>query len=301
MNQEQFISYLNRTDLLNKEDIPVLTNMVKDFPFCQTFHLLLAKTLHNEKSIQYNQHLKIAAAYATDRKVLYRIIVNTPAPENKIDLPVAKVPVNDESILQTLVKEIALPQPSVLLAPKIDNVEIEIVKDIVDQVSLNTLKSKIKTTPQPAKTEEPLLAGKKEPFKSEKTPFTKKEKLPFIEWLKILQNPEHTSIETSAHEEGMNEKAPGYFPEKKKQESLIDKFIATDPRIVAKAEFFSPVNIARVSVIDTEEVVTETLAKIYVQQGNYSKAIKIYEKLTLKYPEKRIYFAGQIDFLQKDK
>ncbi len=69
----------------------------------------------------------------------------------------------------------------------------------------------------------------------------------------------------------------------------------------SKSEFFSPVNIARVSVIDTDEVVSETLAKIYVKQGNISKALKIYEKLTLKYPEKSTYFAAQIDILHKNK
>lgn len=50
---------------------------------------------------------------------------------------------------------------------------------------------------------------------------------------------------------------------------------------------------------DAPAFVTETLAKIYVRQGMYKQAILAYEKLSLKYPEKNIYFAGQIDEVKK--
>jgi len=44
---------------------------------------------------------------------------------------------------------------------------------------------------------------------------------------------------------------------------------------------------------------TETLAKIYVKQQRYSKALEIIKKLSLKYPKKNAYFADQIRFLEK--
>ncbi|MBO7460228.1 MAG: hypothetical protein J6T53_04940 [Bacteroidales bacterium] len=80
---------------------------------------------------------------------------------------------------------------------------------------------------------------------------------------------------------------------------IIDKFIAENPSISRpKQEFFNPISAAQESVIDQENIVSETLAMIYEKQGYYEKAISIYEKLKLKYPEKSIIFAGQIKTLK---
>jgi hypothetical protein len=91
------------------------------------------------------------------------------------------------------------------------------------------------------------------------------------------------------------------------QVSLIDAFIETNPRIVPNKGPNEPVeeqeDISLGSLKEPEDAATETLAEIYVMQGLVDKAISIYEKLCLKYPEKRVYFAGQIEKLksQSDK
>ncbi len=83
-------------------------------------------------------------------------------------------------------------------------------------------------------------------------------------------------------------------PKKTKQE-LLDEFIKNQPSISrGKETFFSAIEASRKSIVDEENIVSETLAKIYLDQHYFEKAIKIYEKLSLKYPEKSIYFAALI-------
>jgi hypothetical protein len=93
-------------------------------------------------------------------------------------------------------------------------------------------------------------------------------------------------------------------PQSKKTRSkseIIDRFIENAPRITrSKSDFFNPVDWARNSTVDKENIVSETLAKIYHNQGNTQKAIKIYKKLMLRYPEKSSYFAALIEKIESE-
>ena len=74
---------------------------------------------------------------------------------------------------------------------------------------------------------------------------------------------------------------------------LIDKFIKNSPKIKIKKKYKPDLEIIPDSKIK-DDLITETLAKIYIDQKKYNKAIKAYNILGLKYPKKSSFFADQI-------
>lgn len=88
-------------------------------------------------------------------------------------------------------------------------------------------------------------------------------------------------------------------PLETKEDKIIDKFIHEEPQIKHPSSVkLNNENKAKKSSEDRDELVTETLAKIYTEQMLYHKAILTYKKLMLKFPEKSLYFAGQIEQLE---
>ena len=117
--------------------------------------------------------------------------------------------------------------------------------------------------------------------------FSKTEKHSFQEWLQLtkLQPIERGTLENTSNS----------HIEKEKKIALIDKFIEANPKITPVKEH---VEIPRNTIKSIEEpthLMTETLAKVFLEQKKYHKAIQAYEILILKYPEKSSFFADRIN------
>ena len=106
---------------------------------------------------------------------------------------------------------------------------------------------------------------------------SKNEKYSFLDWFDIIDDD---------------------VPKVEKKLDLIDQFIKNSPKIEFSQEKKSDPDVIIEAKIK-DELITETLAKIYVAQKKFNKAIKAYEILSLKYPKKSSFFADQIIDIKK--
>ena len=86
-----------------------------------------------------------------------------------------------------------------------------------------------------------------------------------------------------------------------KGQTLIDNFISNESGKITLQEEpeYEPLDIEEPLQNDQNEYFTETLARIYIQQGRYATALEIIKRLDLAHPKKNSYFADQIRFLEK--
>ncbi|MEE4177380.1 MAG: hypothetical protein V2I46_07715 [Bacteroides sp.] len=132
--------------------------------------------------------------------------------------------------------------------------------------------------------------------------FSKKEKTKPEKTGTPIEKPEE--VQPPATPEAGNNDTPNpqnsqAFPQRKHNE-LIDRFLKEEPRIRPRRDPSNDENLAEKNLLSPEDIGTETLAAIFLKQGLHEKALDIYQKLSLKFPEKSSYFAEKINSIKND-
>ncbi|WP_034061435.1 hypothetical protein [Lacinutrix jangbogonensis] len=305
MNQSEFLNIIKAPQHISTSQTDGLKSVVDAFPYFQSARALHLKGLKNAESFKYNNALKATAAYTTDRSILFDFITSETFAQNEISQFIKQntahiqdidVTMEDISIQKSVAIDAILKQQiedtretldPELFQPKIDKEQVanfEVETEI--EPKTQTSEAETKNTIAP---EDILNIGK--PLQ-----FNKNETHSFNAWLSL---PRFTPInrELKTNEPISEDKKPKNSisnSARAKKFDLIEKFIEKSPKLVAKRTPASKHNIAKAQMIQPEALMTETLARIYLEQKNYKKAIQSYKILSLKYPEKSGFFADQI-------
>lgn len=298
-----------------------LSQLIEQYPYCQTLQLVYARGLQSERSVHMANQLKIAAAYASDRRVLRCLLKS--ASEILRDLKDVDHLVDMEAGLRSELVDMPVKgsenagnkketdTDDETLGIQYSNQERreEVNKEMESVHNTETLTYQKQDATTKASKKEALLslidhrlAELKAARKMEERNIRKA-----IEVDSILENDvlklkipvfsRPFDVNDLLERENLLTKELSESEQSGKI-SLIDRFLEEEPKLSRpRAGFFNQNEFVSQSNIDHDEIVSETLARVYIIQGNLSKAIKIFEKLSLNFPEKSGYFAAQIENL----
>ncbi|WKK65277.1 hypothetical protein [Lutimonas zeaxanthinifaciens] len=277
MNLIEFNKILANPQGIRKDQIAGLQQIINEYPYFQVAHYLHLNGLKKRRSFKYNDFLKKTAAYTADRSLLFDNIT-------KDDLDIHAAPADLEESLGSADTEYEPSDKSTPERTKADQKEPQ--KDQSEKS-----KSEESITEKEKSPEETLGVGK--PLQ-----FNKDESYSFREWLQLSN---FEPIDRSDEKQTLKN-SPDSIREKNlkttDQRQLIDKFIASNPKInPSLSDSYSDISLD--SAQENENLMTETLAHVYVEQKKYEKAITAFTILSLKYPEKSSFFASQIEAVKK--
>jgi hypothetical protein len=329
MNRNDFFKMIQDQVPVSRQMLGEVYELIDIFPYFQSAHLLLLKGLQNNADIKFDKQLKNSAIHIADREVLYYLLRTKPAPDPSAVEPAREIPeqvaiATDKEIPEpvAIATDKEIPEP-LAITTETQQTVIETAmnsEQLIEEIEKEDIISlggdsdnlqqeyphQILVATESEDDDNPgvmLLLDEDDKTSDEKVffmdpGFSKGEESDLLE-LDIEESSDENREENS-EEQDINMNEAGSLPansRKQIQSELIDRFIIANPRIEPAREKsdLPPEDISKPSVEETTSFVTETLAQIYINQGYYSKAIDIYEKLSLNFPEKSSYFATQIE------
>ncbi len=283
MNSTELTYLFENSASVGTQETGELENLLKEYPYFQAARAIYLKGLYNQNSFKYNLALKKTAAFTLDRSVLFDFISSTDFSQDKVALQIKR---QEDHLRNIIVFE-----PQEVFGKKTISIN--------DAIKMKTTESV--QVLDPDLFERPLTKPSEEIKVSEKNPseeipdmgspleFNASEAHSFSEWLSLTKTNPIDRI---------SEDSKKIIDSKSRKSELIDDFISKSPKLKPNKSS-TTTNIAPERSLPPEGLMTETLARVYLEQKNYKKALQAYKILILKYPEKSGFFADQIRALKK--
>lgn len=302
MNAESFAEYLKNPSRLYQINYQELKSLALQYPYCQNLQWLLLYKSGIDHHRDFDANLEKTAAGSLDRTLLFRQMQRVIEQEKPVELPNLEETLNLQEV------------PNLQLQPK--PIQREAPKE-----EPPVAKSQPTPPPPPAPEKQPLVENKLDLSEKEPSPEATPQKIEQpIETKKTVPEPEPTP--------DLVPPAPKEAPSKTPEPASAAKKTVGTPAPKPKKDFDSwntyqpptikikpgkrlddaetplqnteetAAKIAQKSLLEQDEVLSETLAAILARQGQTEKAIKMYERLILHFPKKSAFFAAQIQKLK---
>jgi hypothetical protein len=307
MNRNDFLRMIENSGPADRQTIGEVSELIDIFPYFQSAYMLLLKGLRNTSDVRFENQLRISAMHIADREVLYYFLKKENVIKDK-----------SETVIQQRTDSGSISEESQQVVIETARNSEDLINEIEKSDEAGTHEEKAAVVLQGAQ-QSVSIQSDPEGGESVATVFVIDEDSGEEEERVIFMDPgfsapegeqadlleletEETIIQPEAEMSKEDQQAPADSADiKQMQSELIDKFILANPRIEpAKGKTETAhTDISKPFVEERGGFVTETLARIYANQGYYSRAIDIYEKLSLKFPEKSSYFASQIEKIEE--
>ena len=269
---------LKQPNHISLSQVYELENIIHEYPYFQVVKAIYLKVLYAQESYRYNKELKVTAAHIGNRTLLFDFITSTAFKEKSV---------LDKQQMPKAYADEAIPSEFTTY----------VTEDAFEKKEFYPVPPDPKKEPQSQQPEELLHMGK--PIDFQPT-----DKQSFATWLQVTrykpidrrtsQTPtiELPFVEKNIFEEG---------DQRAKKFDLIDKFLQANPKIEVNKDYDD--TSSAIEIVEKTDIgrqfMTETLAKVYLEQGKYPEAIQAYQILMLKNPTKSSYFAEQITNIRK--
>lgn len=241
------------------DDVPALQDEIDKYPYFSTLRLLMLFGLKEHDHPSFQEELKLAAIQSPSRTALYHYLQK----ERQLS------PTAEEKT------------PETISTPEESGTEEEVTAEEITTEEITAEKAEVTSVPPHADTTTPSLPSS-DPKTEEIPERIESSELTFSQWL---------------HLAGQTKTAESSSPtEKEIKYRLIDEFIEKAPKIspVGKEGTPDPAKPRADMAPEYSDLMTETLAQIYLEQKKYDKAIRAYKILGLKYPDKKEIFSEKI-------
>ena len=304
LNSDYIHLKIKAPETCSSEDTGNFKELIELYPYASSFSILYLKSLSNSGDIRLENELEKFAFRINDRSVLYKLIHSQPSQ-----------PISEEEIVEEISLEEKTAETSIETAKKLEEEEIKVTSEpiksdseVIAEVQENEKVEKVEEQDELDKLiNSAAIASSFVEKELEALPEIKKE----VDVNKTPEKEQTASIEETipVEENSIQSSSPKSFTdwlkaspnsiqheiEEEEEERKPEYYTFEKP----KKEFFSPTKKAKESLDENKMPVSETLAKIFALQGNFSKAIYVYEQLILIFPEKKPFFATQIKNLKK--